>query len=303
MMRLSSIVLILALTCLPVHGQDQVKHLRGDKEIDSKGTQAETPQGETADPVAVPTKEVEPPQVPMHHADAEAEGEWVWVPYTMEGPDGEWDDADMGEEDAARSFVAWHRGRGWGRGGRWGRGWGRGGRWGRGWGRGGRWGHRGWGGRGWGRFLREDKEIDSKGTPQGETADPVAVPTKEVEPPQVPKHQAPEDAGKVDGPAPQFGPEDGEWVWVPYAAMEGPPQAWEGDFDDADDMGEAMTEADTDDMPEDARSFVAWHRGRGWGRGGRWGRGWGRGGRWGRGWGRGGRWGHRGWGRRGWGRF
>ena len=57
MTRLSTIVLILALTGLPVHGQDQVtqvKRFRGDKEVDSKGTQAETPQGETADPVGVP---------------------------------------------------------------------------------------------------------------------------------------------------------------------------------------------------------------------------------------------------------
>ena len=180
-MRLSSIVLILALTCVPAYGEDQVKNLRGESKaspsnlpeaVDSKSTEAKTPEGEPETPVA---KEV------------------------------------------------------------------------------------------------ETNKPESPASKEDETADPIGVPTKEVEPPQVPKHHAPEDARKVDGPAPQFGPENGEWVWVPYAAMEGPPQAWEGDFDDADDMGEAMTEADTDDMPEDARSFVAWHRGRGWGRG--WGRG------------------------------
>ena len=96
------------------------RFLREDKEVHSK---AETPQGET--------KEVEP-EVPKHHANA-AEGKWVWVSYAnaMEGSlEGEWDDADMGEEDAARSFVAWRGGRRWcfggcsGRGGRWGHGWG-----------------------------------------------------------------------------------------------------------------------------------------------------------------------------------
>ena len=179
-MRLSSIVLILALTGVPAYGEDQVKNLRGESKaspanlpeaVDSKSTEAETPEGEPETPVA---KEV------------------------------------------------------------------------------------------------ETNKPESPASKEDETADPIGVPTKEVEPPQVPKHHAREDAGKVDGPAPQFGPEDGEWVWVPYAAMEGPPQAWEGDFEDAD-MGEAMTEADTDDLPEDARSFVAWHRGRGWGRRGRWG--------------------------------
>ena len=178
-MRLSSIVLILALTCVPAYGEDQVKNLRGESKaspanlpeaVDSKSTEAETPEGDPETPVA---KEV------------------------------------------------------------------------------------------------ETNKPESPASKEDETADPIGVPTKEVEPPQVPKHHAREDAGKVDGPAPQFGPEDGEWVWVPYAAMEGPPQAWEGDFEDAD-MGEAMTEADTDDLPEDARSFVAW-RGRGWGRRGRWG--------------------------------
>ena len=101
-MRLSSIVLILALTCLPVHGQDQVKHLRGDKEaqskgnlanlpeaVDSKSTEAETPQGETANPIGAPTREVEPPQVPkdaneeageIDGPEPEAQGEWVWIP-------------------------------------------------------------------------------------------------------------------------------------------------------------------------------------------------------------------------------
>ena len=153
-MRLSSIVLILALTGVPAYGEDQVKNLRGESKaspanlpeaVDSKSTEAETPEGEPETPVA---KEV------------------------------------------------------------------------------------------------ETNKPESPASKEDETADPIGVPTKEVEPPQVPKHHAREDAGKVDGPAPQFGPEDGEWVWVPYAAMEGPPHA---------------------------RSFVAWHRGRGWGRRGRWG--------------------------------
>ena len=140
MTRLSTIVLILALTGLPVHGQDQVKRFRGDKEVDSKGTEAETPQGE-AEPFGVPTKEVEPSEVPKHHANAEAEGEWVWIPYAMEGPpEGDWDDADMAAmEDSdtedvtpgdARSFVTWGRrrrsgssGDGRRRGGGWGSGW------------------------------------------------------------------------------------------------------------------------------------------------------------------------------------
>ena len=45
MTRLSSFVLILALTCLPVHGQDQVKHLRGDKEVEAKTPQTADPRG------------------------------------------------------------------------------------------------------------------------------------------------------------------------------------------------------------------------------------------------------------------
>ena len=108
-----------------------------EKEVDSKSTEAETPQGET-EPIGVPTKEFEPSEVPKHHANAEAQGEWVLIPYAMEGPpEGDWDYADMADmedfdtEDVtpgdARSFVAWRRdgrrrGGGWGRG--WGRGWG-----------------------------------------------------------------------------------------------------------------------------------------------------------------------------------
>ena len=101
-MRLSSIVLILALTCLPVHGQDQVKHLRGDKEAQSKAT-ANLPEAETPpNPIGAPTREVEPPQVPkdaneeageIDGPEPEAQGEWVWIPSAnaMEGPEGDWD--------------------------------------------------------------------------------------------------------------------------------------------------------------------------------------------------------------------
>ena len=171
----------------------------------------------------------------------------------------------------------------------------------------------------------ETEHPESQASGQGETADPIGVPTKEVEPPQVPKHHANAHAraeeDELYGPAPYemgWGPEDGEWVWVPYA-MEGPPRPragdwddddeddhrpWGGDWDDDDDEDHHRPRGGDwdDDMkgsnpaksepPAGARSFVGQRNGKG-GKWGKWGK-WGKGGRDGRR--RGGGWGGGGWG-------
>ena len=114
-----SIALTLVLGCLPVDGERQVKQVRdtekGSKAKGSKASPANLPEAvDSKSTEAETSQEVEQPQVPKHHANAEnsgkingrpplmeADGKWVWVPHAtaMEGPpEGNWDGTDnMGE--------------------------------------------------------------------------------------------------------------------------------------------------------------------------------------------------------------
>ena len=226
-MRLTSIVLVLALTCIPAQSQDPVKQLRGAKEPESKATAAELPDANSETETAAELPANAPANVPA-------------APNPPANPD----DIGVPEKEA------------------------------------------------------ETQTVESPASEQGETADPaeandIGVPTKETPAKQDGKGHATRVPPEEDGEEPL----DGEWEWsdvssmrggapwdwgwgdvdemrgpvpwvVPYAyTMRTGPHPWEDGWDDDGYQPQAI---DALSGPFDARSFVAWRRGRGGGR--RWGR-------------------------------